>query len=105
MITIFKSMGSDLLRFFVLWFLVLFTLASAAFFLFNELENFKDLYSSFVVFFEASLGNWLLSTYDGYSLGDEVGEIYHAIVVIINMVLMLNLVIAILSETFARLSP
>jgi hypothetical protein len=57
------------------------------------------------VFFEASLGNWLLNIYSELTIGNEVGEIYHVIVVIVNMVLMLNLVIAILSETYARLSP
>ena len=57
------------------------------------------------MFFEASLGNWLLIIYSELTIGNEVGEIYHVIVVIVNMVLMLNLVIAILSETYARLSP
>jgi len=105
MITIFYSMGGDLIKFFVLWGLLLSAFTSAAFFLFNELDSFKDFYSTFVVFFEASLGNWLLVIYQDLSLGNEVGEIYHCLVVVANMVLMLNLVIAILSETYGRLSP
>jgi hypothetical protein len=56
-------MGGDLSKFFVLWSLVLAAFASAGFFIFNELGAFTDLYSTFVVFFEASLGNWLLVIY------------------------------------------
>ena len=50
------------------------------------------------------MGNWNLNIYDGYSLSDEAAEYFHILVVIINLVLMLNLVIAILSETYARLA-
>ena len=37
-------------------------------------------------------------------MGRHVGEIYHLAVIILNMVLLINLVIAILSETYTRLS-
>jgi len=37
-------------------------------------------------------------------MGRHFGEIFHIIVIILNMVLLINLVIAILSETYTRLS-
>ena len=37
-------------------------------------------------------------------MGRYFGEIFHLVVIILNMVLMINLVIAILSETYTRLS-
>lgn len=67
MITIFLSMTEDFGKFFVLWGLLLFTFSTAGFFIFNELDSFQDLYSTFVVYFEASLGNWLLKIYANFS--------------------------------------
>ena len=80
-------------------------MSSSGFILFNELDSYKSLYSVFVIHFEASLSNWALRIYDGLSQGDRTGEVFHILSVIINMILMLNLVIAILSETYARLAP
>ena len=59
----------------------------------------------FVIHFEAAQGNWVLWIYDGMSLGAETGQIFHIVSVTFNMILMLNLVIAILMETYARLAP
>lgn len=105
MLTIIFSMLEDLVIFIVLWFLLLLIFSSSGFIVFNELAAYKSLYSVFLVHFEASLGNWALKIYDGLSLDDKTGEIFHLSSVIINMILMLNLVIAILSETYARLAP
>ena len=54
---------------------------------------------------EASVGNWLLSMYDGLPFGDEMGEIFHIVCVTVNMILFFNLIIAILSEKYNILSP
>jgi hypothetical protein len=43
--------------------------------------------------------------YDGLDFGDEFGEIFHIVCVIVNMILMFNLIIAQLSEKYAILSP
>ena len=43
--------------------------------------------------------------YNGFSGGEGFGIAFHLIVVTINMILMLNLVIAILSEKYNKLSP
>ena len=80
------------------------TFASIGYLVFNELEAMSSLYKAWVVHFEAALGNWSLAIYNGYSLGEAIPVWFHVASVIINMVLMLNLVIAILSETYARLA-
>ena len=98
-------MLNDLGIFLVLWLLFLLVFSSSGFILFNELAAYNSLYAVMVVHFEASLGNWMLKIYDGLTLGDMTGEIFHLVSVTINMILMLNLVIAILSETYARLAP
>lgn len=105
MITIFLAMGEDLSKFFVLWGLILVAFSSAGFFIFSELDSFTDLYSTFKVFFGASLGKMPAKYYQGFYLGSEVGGLYHYAVIIVNMLLMLNVVISILSETYSRLSP
>ena len=105
MITIIFSMFTDLFKFIVLWALCLLIFSTSGYILFNELDAYKNLYSVFVVHFELSLGNWILTIYDDLSLTDTVGVIFHMSSVLLNMILMLNLVIAILSETYARLAP
>ena len=82
--------------------------------IFSELDSFSDLTSIVVMYFEASLGNWNLKIYklppDGgvWSEGpfDEqlytIGMVYHLIILLVNLVLFLNFVIAILSSTFAK---
>jgi len=55
--------------------------------------------------FESALGNWDLSIYDGLSMGKIYGEIYHLVVLLMNLILLLNLIIAILSTTFSTLEP
>jgi hypothetical protein len=105
MLTIIFEMLGDLGIFLVLWLLFLLIFSSSGFILFNELDAYKSLYAVLVVHFEASLGNWMLKIYDGLSLSDMTGEIFHLLSVTINMILMLNLVIAILSETYSRLAP
>lgn len=104
MITIIANMMGDLGTFMVLWALLLCLLACFGILAFGELDSFSNFQKILVVLFETSMGNWLMSIYDGLSLGDEVGEIYHLTVVLLNMILMLNLVIAILSETYGRLA-
>jgi hypothetical protein len=104
LLTIFTSMIEILLNFFFLWGIFLLMFATVGNLCFNELESMETVLSSFIVHFEAALGNWTLKIYDGYSLGTKVPVIFHLLSVIVNMVLMLNLVIAILSETYARLA-
>jgi hypothetical protein len=105
MLTIIFTMIEDLSVFLILWVLLLLVFTSSGFILFNELAAYNSIWDVFVVHFEASLGNWALKIYKDLSLTEECGEIFHMISVTINLILMLNLVIAILSETYARLAP
>ena len=104
MLTIIQSMFSDLAIFSVMWSLSILTFATSGYLLFSEIESLDELFKVIVVHFELSLGNWVLSIYDEFSLGNTFPVIFHCTSVVINMILMLNLVIAILSETYARLA-
>ena len=46
-----------------------------------------------------------MKIYDELSFDKAFGQSFHLVSVIINMILMLNMVIAIFSETYARLAP
>ena len=56
-----------------------------------------------VMFFESALGNWDFSIYDQVDseLKRWYGITFHIIVLLVNMLLLLNLVIAIMSDTYA----
>ena len=55
------------------------------------------------MFFESALGNWDFSIYDEVDseLKRWYGITFHIIVLLVNMLLLLNLVIAIMSDTYA----
>ena len=107
-------MTLDLSKFMILWFCVILMFSCVALLIFSELDSFNDLLSIFVIYFEAALGNWNLKIYKLppggglYSDGpyDEtlynIGIFYHVLILLINLVLFLNFVIAILSATFAN---
>jgi len=95
----------DFSTFFTLWIIVLLMVSSTAYILFGELDAYETLYMAFVLHFESALGNWYNSLYDDLSLGANFGQAFHLISVLLNLVLMLNMVIAILMETYSRMAP
>ena len=58
------------------------------------------------MFFNSSLGEFDMTIYDNAGSDSKrwFGIIFHICVLIVNMLLLLNLVIAIMSDTFARYS-
>lgn len=104
-ITMIKTMLYDLLIFFNVWILTIMVFGGAAAILFKPIPQFKNWFYSWNGLFESSLGNWLLNMYDGLDFGDEVGEVFHIVCVVFNMILMFNLIIAQLAEKYANLSP
>ena len=104
MIKIIQAMISDLLIFSVLWIIQLLIFACIGTLVFAELPEFDNFYDTIVLLLETSMGEWDLSIYENLSLGYTTGQIFHLSVLILNLILFLNLVIAILSETYARFS-
>ena len=103
------KMIMDLMKFFIIWFFLIFMFVSVAALIFGEVHDFHNL--SFIIYnyIESSLGNWDLTIYDDTTEYDEplvflkhIGRIYHLIFLVVNLVLMLNFIIAILSDTYAN---
>lgn len=90
--------------FLVLWGIQLFIFSCMGILIFGELKEFDGFANVLILFFGSALGEWNLAFYDSLSLGSLFGRTFHMVFILINMVLFVNLVIAILSDTFARLS-
>ena len=91
--------------FYVLWAIVLFAATSVGQLLFGELGgNWASTWHALLMMFDYSLGNWDGSIYCTEGLDTAMcwsGKIFIFVFLSLNMVLLLNLVIAILSTIYA----
>lgn len=101
-------MTVDLSKFLVLWVTILITFSMVGSLLFASLPDFHDLADVIVYFFEAGMGNWNNVVFKKENEEGEVNNItkwlgigFLIIFLIINLILMLNLVIAILANTYS----
>ncbi len=104
LIRIIHVMMKELGIFLVIWVIQLFIFTCIGFLIFGELPEYTNFLDVFIMLFQTALGHWDLSIYKDFSMGKNIGEFFHIIVIILNLVLLINLVIAILSETYIRLS-
>jgi len=109
----YKMMGNmiyKLVIFLVIWAVILGMFTCVAILCFGEIEFFYNLFDVLIMFFESGLGAWDYSLYHGYNDDQEpldtlyyIGVLFQCLFLLINLVLMLNFVIAILTNTFAEL--
>lgn len=104
MLKIIVAMLKDLGTFSILWVLQLFIFACIGSLLFGELPEYSSLPDTLILLIQTSFGTWNFEIYKDLKIGSKVGIVFHVIVIIMNMILFLNLVIAILTETYARFS-
>lgn len=94
-----------IVQFLVIYFLGLITLASIATLTLGENPNFANLFESLRTYTMASLGNFDLYQYDTEEGWKRYyGILLHVTVLFINMILIINLLIAIMSDTYASLN-
>ena len=80
--------------------------ASIGIILFPDVTDFASYTSAFQNLFEGSLGNFDTSIFHNISTRDpNVGYYYYNLFLLVNLVLLLNLLIAILSNTYSELQP
>jgi len=111
----------DLLKFFVIWSLLILMFICVGYLLFTELQAFQSLFSVFMIFLDSGLGNWSLHVYDtidpemvptlhnqrGHVIEPDagnvkiVGRVYHVVFLLINAVILLNMLVGILGNTYA----
>ena len=74
--------------------------------IFGELEEYENFLDTFIMLFQSSLGAWPdFAIYDTLHIGKYVGIFFHICVLVMNLILLLNLIIAILSGTFGIFEP
>ena len=120
MFKVLMEMIVDLAKFLVLWvvLILLFTCVSLVFF--SQNDNFRNFEGVFMFFIQASIGSYSMSVFTmesesaeelGLDIDQDVfddqakfmtnfGQYFMIVFLLINLVLMLNFVIAILSSTF-----
>ena len=100
LLTIFQHMGLVILQFSLLLVLVSLTFAISGHVLFSSL-HFSSLQESFVTLF-----SWMLGEFSFSSMREEswAGELFLSLFLLVCMLLMVNLLIALLSTTYSRLS-
>jgi hypothetical protein len=104
MIKIVVSMLKDLATFSVLWIIQLFIFACIGYLIFGELNEYRDLPNTLILLLQASLGQWDFEIYDDLTISSSWGIIFIVVVIIINLIMLLNFVVAILAETYMRFS-
>ena len=102
LITITIKMMKDLSIFFVLFTIELIAFSCVGILSFGNLDQYESLHGTMVMFFESALGNFEFTMYDdaGSVSKKWFGIIFHITVVTVNMILLLNLVIAIMTDTY-----
>ena len=103
-----KTLGSMLVDgaiFLLLYVFIFIIFASAGQLLFNELSEFENIVESSKTLFGASLGNFEYVWFDNMSeVSPYTGYIFLTIFLLFTMILLLNFLIAILSNTYANLN-
>ena len=99
------AMMRDLMTFFFLFSIQLIAFSCVGILTFGSLDAYSTLEGTLFMFLETAFGNWNLSIYDELSGGKKYfGIIFHLVAIVINLLLLLNLIIAIMSDTYAQLT-
>ena len=97
-------MAGEVFKFLLIWAVVLVCLTSVATLLFGELEAYRSFVETLFLVFDTGLGNYDMSSFDDLSLGKIVGEVFLLFAVLVNCIVLLNFIIAILADTYSKLS-
>ena len=103
LIKMIQKMIREVMVFMVLYIAQLVFFACVGNILFTENPRFNNLWDSGLALFDASLANYYFSDVQGSEKGNLVGELYYIVFIVMNNILIINLLIAILSSTYARL--
>lgn len=105
MVRILKSMIVDIIVFLIFFAAMIAIFAGAGQLMFYELPNYSDIGEATKVLFSSAIGQFDYSTYDGLtSVNVWVGYIYITVFVVIFNIMLLNFLIAVLSNTYEQLN-
>ena len=98
---IIQSMLSNIAIFMVLFITQLIIFGTVGNLLFNSMDAYQSFYITLKTLFSAALANYDFADLEGNPRGEIVGDCFIIIFIILNNILLLNLLIAILSSTYA----
>ena len=104
------SMLKDLAVFLLLFSIQLVSFSCVAILAFGKLPEYETLHSTLVSLLGSALGEYDFSIYDGLAAGEEdehkkyYGIVFHIIFLCVNLLLMLNLIIALMADTYKHLA-
>ena len=98
------SMVGEVAKFLVIWSIMLICLSSMATLLFGELSEYSEFIEVFFTVFSTGIANYDMNVFDALEASEMLGRIFIAFAVLANCVVLLNFIIAILADTFSKLS-
>ena len=104
-IVMFKDVG----QFIIIWFIVLIAFSSVGFMTFQEVPSLRKFEDSFIYFFQAALGEFDLDIFaetylPARPLLHKLGIYFVLVFVFINLVILINVVVAMMSDTYGVMS-
>ena len=96
-------MAKDSLIFLSILFIIFVIFALIGTGLFYDLEQYSHFFNSMVHLYESALGGFDFSIYENGKTSEAIGKLYMIIFLLATTILLLNFLIAIMSETYARL--
>lgn len=98
------AMLQDLGIFLVLWGIQLFIFACIGILIFGDMPEYDSFINVLIMFFESALSQWDFSIYNHSKYDPLFGKIFHMLVIMLNMIMFVNLMVGIFSETYQRLA-
>lgn len=98
-----QNMMNDIMIFMILFVTQLIIFASMGTLLFASVDEYGSLYDALKTLFSAALGDFSFDTLADNNKNKYIGDSFLIIFIILNTILLLNLLIAILSSTYAML--
>ena len=103
LVTTIRFMLYDVASFMTIYGILIIVFSCVGNLLFSDLTAYGDIYHCILTLFDASLGNYDLTLFENAKLHEVVGDVYLISFIILMNILILNLLIAILSTTYAIL--
>ena len=108
-ITTIMFMFSDIIIFIVIWLIVLVMFTAVGILGFQEVEEIKTFENGFIFWIKAALGDWDIEVFNVYEelnmpVKNKMGVYFTLIYVFINLLVLLNVVIAMMADTYALMT-
>lgn len=98
-------MVKDTFKFLFIYFLFLILYSAVGYVMFADIEAYKTFEDTLLTMYDAGLGGYDFGAYDDSGLTHStIGKIYLFVYLLVSLILLLNLLIAILSDSYAAMT-